>query len=1139
MAIDDTEPVMRIETALWDETTRIIRGVWQSTASDDPGQDRTIRPPQAAVPADPGTTLKTRLLKPPLAGFDLANADYDLLEVVGQGGMGVVYEARQVSIRRSVAVKILRPEAAEDPHNRASFLSEAVVTGNLDHPNIVPVHELAQDRDGRLFFVMKRICGTAWRASIRSRPLEENLDILFRVMDAVAFAHSRGVIHLDLKPENVMLGDFGEVILTDWGVAVVLEGNPHLDLPPHTPSLGGTPSYMAPEMARGELDRLGVHTDIYLLGGLLFEIITGLRPHGGHTVAECLVEAALNRIQPSPQRGELLDIAGTAMATRPRRRFRSVAAFRQALKHYLSHSESLALNRRAVSDLQSADLSKSYDDFSLAVFGFRQALKVWPDNTEARENLSRASLVYAECARDRGDLDLALDQLDTGDPRHADLRARVEEIRRDRAARKHRVKVLSRLTAALAAVVFVVLCVAFFWIRLEREGAVEARNAEAFQRSAAEAERDRAQRELYRSGIREADRLSAGGRSADALEVLRELPTRFRGWEYGHLEVRCRQVEAACRCVLKGHGAAVLGLAFSPDGKRVFSGSDDGSLRVWDPEIGRAVRTFPSRIRWTGVPVVDPQGAWLASGSGEVRDLRTGEVRAVLEGVPNGVFNLVVNRDGSLLAGIDYDDRVCAWDPRTGRKRYTVAEDRKPGPGIALSGDGRYLAYGTRDGDLRLCGGAAGNRLRSIPMDPGEIVGPVCFSPDGATVVAGSKGGCLRAFGSTDGGVRVEFDRVGATATVLLFTPDGLRLAGNCNDGTLRFWDARSGKLAAEAKGQSSVGIALAFSPDGRRIASGGYDQDVRVWDLRERRASSILQGARGVSALARFLPDRRGVVIAGEDGVVCIRRPTPAAPEVLMNVPGGVRALAVGHRSTCVAAAGDAAPVVWYRGPEAGKPPLKFTLPAFPDPEAGGRPTALYFLPGDDRLAVGDSAGRAFLLDLPAGRWTKCARFSEHPLTQVRTNVDGTLQAWADVTGNVYLLDSRTGTYFQCAPGGRKAHVFLGGLDFSPDGRRLAAARWDKTISVYDTRARSEIASLKGHTGWCTPKFSPDGRRLVSADVDGRLIVWDCDSWQALLTIRGEDGRFTSLEFSPDGRWLLSASSTGAVRIWDSRPAR
>ncbi|MBP7867248.1 MAG: serine/threonine protein kinase [Acidobacteria bacterium] len=1139
MAIDDTEPVMRIETALWDETTRIIRGVWQSTASDDPSQDRTIRPPQGAVPSDRETTLKTRLLKPPVADFDLPNADYDLLEIVGQGGMGVVYEARQVSIRRPVAVKILRPEAAADPHNRASFLSEAVVTGNLDHPNIVPVHELAQDRDGRLFFVMKRICGTAWRSTLTARPLEENLDILFRVMDAVAFAHSRGVIHLDLKPENVMLGDFGEVILTDWGVAVVLEGNPHLDLPPQPPSLGGTPSYMAPEMARGELDRLGTHTDIYLLGGLLYEIITGLRPHGGHTVAECLVEAALNHIQPTQQRGELLDIARTAMATRPRHRFRSVAAFRQALKHYLSHSESLALNRRAVSDLQAADISKSYDDFSLAVFGFRQALKVWPDNAEAAENLSRAALAYAECARERGDLDLALDQLDTGDPRHADLRAKVEETRAERVARKHRIKVLSRLTAALVAVVFVVLCAAFFWIRLEREGAIEARNAEAFHRSAAERERDRAQRELYRSGIREADRLSAGGRSADALEVLQGLSPRFRGWEFGHLAARCRQVEAVCRSVLKGHGAPVLGLAFSPDGKRVYSGSDDRSLRAWDPERGAALQTIPSRIRWTGVPVVDPRGAWLASGSGEVWDLRNGAVRVVLEGTPSGVFNLAVSRNGLLLAGIDYDDKVCAWDPSTGRKRYTVPENGKPGPGIALSGDGRFLAYGTRDGHLRLCNGADGTRLRTVPVDPGEIVGPVCFSPDGASVVAGSRGGCIKAFGAADGGVRLEFDRVGAAATVLLFTPDGRWLAGNCSDGTLRFWDARSGKLAAEAKGQSSVGIALAISPDGHRLASGGYDLAVRVWDLRERRASSVLPGPRDVSTLARFLPDRQGIVTAGEDGVVRVRKPGPAAPEELMRIPGGARVLAVGRRTGCVAAAGAAEPIVWYREPGAGKPVLRFTLPAYPDPQARVVPTALFFLPGDTRLAVGDSAGRAFLLDLPAHRWAKCGRFSGRPLTQVRASGDGALQAWADDTGNVFLLDSRTGTFFQCAPGGKNAHVSLGGLDFSPDGRRLAAARWDKTISLYDIPTRSEIASLKGHTGWCTPVFSPDGRRLVSADVDGRLIVWDCDSGQTLLTIRGEDGRFTSLEFSPNGRWLLTASSTGTVRIWDSSPAR
>ena len=149
-----------------------------------------------------------------------AGADYELLEVIGTGGMGVVYSARQASVDRLVAVKMIRQNVAGDAGRREKFLSEAVVTGDLDHPNIVPVYELGTNEDDALFYSMKRVQGTPWSKVIEQKPLGENLEVLMKVADAVAFAHANGVIHRDLKPENVMLGDFGEVLVMDWGLAL-------------------------------------------------------------------------------------------------------------------------------------------------------------------------------------------------------------------------------------------------------------------------------------------------------------------------------------------------------------------------------------------------------------------------------------------------------------------------------------------------------------------------------------------------------------------------------------------------------------------------------------------------------------------------------------------------------------------------------------------------------------------------------------------------------------------------------------------------------------------------------------------------------------------------------------------------------
>ena len=288
---------------------------------------RTLRvdvEPDGPPPADAPVSEIAPAAGPPLPirliGED-ADADYRPGEIIGEGGSGVVREATQVAMGRTVAIKTLKP----GPRRlRARFLAEARVVAGLDHPNILPVHELARDADGEPFLVMKRVIGTPWSESIRALSRPENLRILSAVADAVAFAHSRGVVHRDLKPENVLLGSFGEALLNDWGLALTEEDRaaaraaqqredgrerpgPNGETGPGAPTgrlcggidatgVAGTPAYMAPEQARGDAAELGPATDIYLLGATLFEIATGRRPHAGETLTACLRSAAANRL---------------------------------------------------------------------------------------------------------------------------------------------------------------------------------------------------------------------------------------------------------------------------------------------------------------------------------------------------------------------------------------------------------------------------------------------------------------------------------------------------------------------------------------------------------------------------------------------------------------------------------------------------------------------------------------------------------------------------------------------------------------------------------------------------------------------------------------------------------------------------
>ena len=443
--------------------------IWNRQTTDGPDLSLTIR--SRPVEGDDLFQQKHKADQP----------DYKIVEKLAEGGMGAVYIARQTSLDRELAIKTLKPLRENEKRTytkqgrmsqvqqqrREMFLSEALVTANLVHPHIIPIHDLCQTVDGSPFYSMKRVNGTPWNERITEMSQEDNLEVLHKVCDAMAYAHHNGVVNRDLKPENIMLGEFGEVLVLDWGLAVPATAEDKKRFASPSASFGaGTPAYMAPELWTGPPEAIGTWSDIYLLGAILFECITGKPPHefpdadsgaagsGLWAIIDSVVRG--NSIRSTEIIGELMDIALKAMASDPGDRHASVLEFQEDIKHFQQHEESRRLTQRAEATLLEAKRQGQgggYQNYQTSAALFEEAFIAWPENETARSGLTSTRIAYADLAHTKGDYDLGLQ---IADQEHgAEFDAIRQKLLRSRRVRNG----LKSAMATAAAIIVVCRCI--------------------------------------------------------------------------------------------------------------------------------------------------------------------------------------------------------------------------------------------------------------------------------------------------------------------------------------------------------------------------------------------------------------------------------------------------------------------------------------------------------------------------------------------------------------------------------------------------------------------------------------------------------------------------------------------------------
>lgn len=1082
---------------------------------------------------------------------------YEVEQLLGEGGMGAVYAGRQQSMDRPVAIKMLKPDIEQMDGSQRAFTSEAIITGGLDHPNIVPIYDLGKQKDDVLFYAMKQVEGVEWKDRIETNSLSENLDILLRVADAVAFAHDRCIIHRDLKPANIMLGSFGEVLLMDWGLAMPTQDHPRREVY-STPAPGGTPYYMAPEMING-VDQVDRRSDVYLLGGILFQMITGKPPHTldappetqREKVTACLAAVSQNVIAATEKTGELLDIARKAMATDPGERYQSVAEFQQAIRKYLLHEESIEHAARADERLAVARKNGNYDDFSRARFGFETALEDWSENVRAIEGLKATKFDYAKTALDHGDLDLGLSLLDENDAEHATLRSSIQTAIAKRDARQQQVRRLKRVVFGASLVVAVVACVATVWINSERDKALaaqekalaaqkeEATQREQAQRSAEEAQSQRqvaiAAKEIADEERKKAIVAQQIAQENEKKAVIAEARAKTEA------ENALKNFKVAERNAYYSDMLLLQKAWQDPDPFKLqqilLRYRNRKDLRgfewdYWDRTRNERLLSFEAHKQ----PIFDiafsPDGTKIASASGDktvkLWEVATKQEILTLRGHTSLVKCLSFSPDGSRLVSACGAGMLKVWDVVTGEEQFTIQGHSQIVNDVSFSPDGKLLASASNDRTVKVWNAITGKERLTFEGHQGKVshVFGLSFHPDGKRLASTGRDRTVKVWEIETGKVLKTFR--GHTSPVLCvsYSPDGKQLVTGSVDGTVKLWDTATGVEKLSLKGHASMVTSIVFSPDGSQLVSGGEDRFLKLWDVATGEEINRFRGHTYIINCVAFSPDGTRLVSAGNSGSVMLWSVADSQGVLTLDKHRGqVKDVALSADGRQLVSVGEDKIVrAWH--PRSGQ-----------EAQSPGRHNitigCVTFNGDGTRLATGDYSGIVKVWDTVKGEEILSLNAHSRKINGLSISPDGTLLVSTSKGGSAKIWDIATGQVIHTI---KSNTVYSQGVAFSPDGKRLALLVIDKTVKIYNPRTGEEKLTLgENRNHVLSVTFSPDGTQLASGMTNGLIKLWDSDSGKEIYSLIGHTGNVKDVAFSPDGKRLASAGIDHMVKIWDS----
>ncbi len=843
---------------------------------------------------------------------------YEILRELGRGGMGVVYKARQLRLNRAVALKMILAGQHAGAESAARFLAEAEAVAKLQHPNIVQIFHI-DEHAGYPYFEMELVGGGSLADQLDGTPLPPRsaARLVETLAGAMAEAHRQGVVHRDLKPGNILLTPEGVPKVVDFGLAKLVDVESGLT---RTDSILGSPSYMAPEQAEGRTNQAGPAADVYALGAILYELLTGRPPFRGVTVLETLQQVKTaepvppSRLVPGLPR-DAETIALECLQKDPAKRYESATALAEDLRRYQAGEPIVARpvgsperawrwckRNRALAGLLATVVTLLIAvalGATLSAFRFRAL-------SEALEsNLYFSDIALADRELSADNLGRAQKLLDDCPPGlrqwewyYLERRCRVEPVILRAAAAIYAVALSpggEQTAAAGADGTLQVLDTRTGKVKKTLGGHRTLVFSVAFSpdgRHLASASEDQTIRlwDLDRATGQE-EVFCRAGHSGDFVRFARCLSFSpdgrhlLAGGEDGGAIVWDTADGSEVRRLL-GHDKAPASMALSPDGRLLATASRKGALRIWDARTGQLLRTVGGHDEGTRAVVFSPDSRWLATAShnrtAKVWDATTGALLQTLSGYAGLISGLAFSPDGQRLASSELEDKtVKIWDPRTGRQILNLRGHTYMCTCVAFSLDGRRLVSASSDRTIRVWDASpvSGNEgLESLNLDLREEVWSVAFSPDGRSLAVGSHTTARLLDAQTGAPLRTYADQVAIARVV--FSPDGRQLAAGVTSdertAIVKVWDVATGAEAVTIRDKSQT-LCMAFDPDGRYLLMEGPGRTVAVWDARTGlELSEIGRHDNWIWGMT-FSPDGRRLATASNDGTVRVWTWDPA----------------------------------------------------------------------------------------------------------------------------------------------------------------------------------------------------------------------------------------------------------------------